>query len=300
MVSLYTTKSSNLRRSVFLITGFLVFVILFGWLLSSQTGNDIYLYVAVVYAIGSSLVSYFYSDKIVLGMYRAQPVTMQTNPELYRIVENLSITTGIPMPKLYIVSDPAPNAFATGRNYQHAAVAVTSGLLGRLDKSELEGVLAHELSHVINRDTLVSTIVVILVSVVATASNLFLRSLYFSNMSNGRDRDRGNLSQVLFILTIVGALLAPFAAVLIQLAVSRRREFLADSNGALITRYPEGLANALIKISQSPVQLQHINNQTAHLWFDNPFKGKAKTTWFYKLFMTHPPVEERVKALLGK
>jgi len=218
---------------------------------------------------------------------------MQNAPELYRIVENLSITAGLPMPKLYIVPEAAPNAFATGRDPEHAVVAVTEGLLERLDRSELEGVLAHELSHVGNRDILVSTVAVILVGFVSLISDMFLRSMRFGG---GNRNNRG--SGALVLIGLAAAILAPISASLIQLAISRKREFLADSSGALLTRYPEALAKALEKISADPTPMRTANNTTAHLWLEDPYKGK-KGKWLHKLFMTHPSVEDRVKALRG-
>ncbi len=227
-------------------------------------------------------------------MTRAKPVEKNDAPELYNIVENLAITAGLPMPKVYLVREKSPNAFATGRNPGRAVIAVTEGLLERLDRSELEGVIAHELSHVGNRDMLLSTAVVVMVGFISILSDMFLRSLYFGG---GGKRDRDSGGNIFVILAIVGAILAPIAAMLIQLAISRKREFLADASGALLTRYPEGLARALEKISTDRTPMRAASNATAHLWLDDPFKGSNKTSFFHKLFMTHPPVEERIKAL---
>jgi heat shock protein HtpX len=200
------------------------------------------------------------------------------------------------MPKLYIIDDPSPNAFATGRNKDHAAVAVTSGLLRILDRSELEGVIAHELSHIGNRDILLSTVVVTLVGLIAIVSDFFLRSQFFA----GRGRDREGGGNVLMLVGIALAILSPIIATLIQLAISRRREFLADADGALLTRYPEGLASALKKISANAGQMRRANNATAHLYIENPFGPEGRrTSWLAKLFMTHPPTQDRIKALLG-
>jgi len=241
--------------------------------------------------------SYWYSDKIVLKMARARPLEKKENPELYRIVENLSLTAGLPMPKIYIIEEKQPNAFATGRDPKHAVVAVTRGLLEKLDRVELEGVISHEISHIKNKDILLSTIVVILVGLVALLSDFFLRVSFWGGIRrDSRDSSGGS---VLMILGIIAAILAPLAATLLQLAISRKREFLADASGALLTRYPEGLARALEKISQDSTPLKSANNATAHLYFQNPFKGKEKTSWVARLFMTHPPVEERIKALRG-
>ena len=297
MVSLYTHKDSNIRKTWFLFTGFFVAVIGIGFAFSQVYGDPSILYIAVLFSVFMSVLSYWFSDKIVLKMTRAKPVDSKTMPELYRIVENLSITAGLPMPKLYIVNEDAPNAFATGRDPKHAVLAVTEGLLKRLDRSELEGVLAHELSHIGNRDMLVSTVAVVLVGFIAILSDMFMRSMFLGGRR--RSGGRGNAGAILFLIGIVLSILTPISAKLIQLAISRRREFLADASGALLTRYPEGLARALEKISKDQTPMAVANNITAHLWLDDPFKGKAKTSWFHRLFMTHPPVEERVKALRG-
>ena len=298
MQNLYTERTKNIWKSFFLITSFLVFIILLGWLFSAVYQSPSILVIAVVFSTLMSLASYWWSDKIVLKLAGAKPADMKNYPELYRIVENLAITAGLPMPKLFIVSDPAPNAFATGRNAEHAVVAVTTGILERLDRSELEGVLAHELSHIGNRDMLVSSIVVVLVGMVAIASDMFLRGRFFVGRNSDNDNRTG---AALMLIGLVLAILAPIIASLIQLAISRRREFLADTSGALLTRYPEGLANALRKISADQQPVRNASNATAHLYFENPFKadtaGGKHTPWFVKIFMTHPPVEERIKAL---
>jgi heat shock protein HtpX len=268
---------------------FLVIVITIGWAFSQIYGNSIILYIAVAFSLLMNFFSYWYSDKIVLKISGAQPAEKKDNLELYRIVENLCITAGLQMPKIYIINDPAPNAFATGRNQKHSAVAVTSGLLERLNRTELEGVIAHELSHIGNRDILISTIIVVLVGFIALLSDFFLRFSIFG----GRNRDDNRAGAILMIAGIVLAILAPIAVTLIQLAVSRKREFLADASGALLTRYPEGLASALEKISQYSGAIKRANRATAHLYISNPL-GIKKIS---KLFMTHPPVEERIKAL---
>jgi len=230
-------------------------------------------------------------------MAGARPVEKRDNPELYRIIENLCITAGLPLPKIYIINEAQPNAFATGRDKNHAAVAVTRGLLERLNKSELEGVIAHELSHIGNKDMLLQTIVVILVGVVAMISDIFLRLSFWGGRSNN-DREQGQAGAILFLFGIIAAILAPLAATLIQLAISRKREFLADASGALLTRYPEGLASALRKISSDPTPLHTANNSTAHLYIASPFRGRQAKNWLNNLFSTHPPIEERVKALM--
>jgi len=293
-MNLYTHRDSNIRKTWFLIVMFFVVVIGFGYFLSYYFDSQEILIVAVVFSVIISFISYWFSDKVVLSMAGAHPITRENARELYNIVENLSITAGLPVPKIYLINDPSPNAFATGRNPKHAVVAVTTGLMERLDRSELEGVIAHELSHIGNWDILLSTIVVILVGFVALASDLFLRSIFWRKSD---DREGGN--GLMLIVGLVLMILAPIAATLIQLAISRKREFLADASGALLTRYPDALASALKKISHAPA-VQSAKNTTAHLWFDDPFGPKEKSPWFHKLFMTHPPVEDRIRALLNK
>ena len=251
---------------------------------------------AVAIALLQSFFAYWYSDKIVLAITRARKIEKKDNPELYRIVENLCITAGLPLPKIYIIGEQQPNAFATGRNAENSVIAVTQGLLEKLERPELEGVLAHELSHIGNKDILLGTVVVILVGIMAMLSNWFLRISFWG----GTRRDsRGSSGLILMILGIIAAILAPIAAVLIQLAVSRKREFLADASGALLTRYPEGLAKALEKISADQSSMRIASNSTAHLFIASPFRGKQSKSWFTKLFLTHPPVEERIRALRG-
>lgn len=276
-------------------TGFFVFVVVLGWFFAEAYGNPGILVGALIFSLVMNVGSYWWSDKIVLSLVHAKPVTRDGHPELWNIVENLAITAGLPMPKVYIVDDPTPNAFATGRNKEHAAIAVHTGLLRLLNHSELEGVLAHELSHVGNRDTLISTVVIVLVGIVAMLSDFFLRMSMFGG---GRDRE-DRAGSVLMILGIVFAILAPFAAMLIQLAISRKREFLADASGALLTRYPDGLAAALEKISGAHMDSPTARTATAHLYIANPFGARGAGAWLAKLFMTHPPMEERVAALRG-
>jgi len=299
MATLYTNRDSNIRKTWLLITLFLSVVIGIGWVFSWIYGNPGILYIAVIFSILMNVAAYWWSDKIVLKMAGAKPITRENARELYNIVENLSITAGLPVPRIYIIPERQPNAFATGRNPKHAVVAVTEGLLERLDRSELEGVLAHELSHIGNYDILLSTAVVVLVGFIAILSDIFLRSRFWGG-GDRDDRGGGQAQAVFMIAGIVLAILAPIAATLMQLAISRKREFLADASGALLTRYPDGLANALIKISQDPAPFKRTSNTTAHLWFEDPFdKPGKKISRLHKLFMTHPPVEERIKALRG-
>mgnify|MGYP001578208421 FL=1 len=296
-MTLYANKASNIRRTWLLFTVFLVVVIGIGWAFSRIYANPSILYFAVIFSILMNVVAYWYSDKIVLKMARAVPIEKKDAPELYNIVENLSITAGLPMPKIYLIRENQPNAFATGRNPKHAVVAVTEGLLEKLDRSELEGVLAHELSHVGNRDMLLSTVIVVLVGFISIISDMFLRSAFWGGLGRRNDRGGGQSGAILMMVGIALSILAPIAAMLIQLAISRKRELLADVSGALLTRFPEGLASALEKISSDTTPMRVANNTTAHLWLDDPFKGQKKTSWLRKLFMTHPPVEERLRAL---
>lgn len=296
MATLYTQQDKNIRKTWMLFGIFLILVIGIGWSFSFIYQSPGILYFAVAFSIFMNLFSYWYSDKIVLKMSGATPALRETHREIYNIVENLSITAGLPVPKIYIIEDPAPNAFATGRNKEHAVVAVTSGLLGILNRPELEGVIAHELSHIGNRDILISTVIVVLVGFIALLSDIFLRSSLFGG--RGRDKEGGGRSQaIMMVIGIVLAILAPLVAGLIQLAISRKREFLADASGALLTRYPEGLASALGKISRYPGHVKRVSNATAHLFIASPFGPKGKRSWLGGFFMTHPPVEERIKAL---
>jgi heat shock protein HtpX len=294
MATLYTQKDSNIRRTWLLITAFLIFVITLGWVFSYQFNSPIILIIAVLFSVGMSFTSYWYSDKIVLKMSGAKEIKKEESLELYRLVENLCITAGLPLPKIYIIDDASPNAFATGRNPEHAVIAVTTGLLGILDRSELEGVIAHELSHIGNRDMLLSTVVVILVGLVVLLSDMFLRWTFWGRRGRDNDSGGGNLKMIMFVIGIILAILSPLFVNLMQLAISRRREFLADTSGALLTRYPEGLARALEKISSHPTPLRTANKATAHLYIASPFKKKVS-----RLFLTHPPIEKRVQALRG-
>jgi heat shock protein HtpX len=298
MATLYNIADSNVRKTWFLITFFLVFVILIGWIFSHALNSQVILYFAVIFSVLTSISSYWYSDKIVLMTTGAKPIERKDNPELYRIVENLCITTGIAVPKIYILNEAQPNAFATGRDEKHAVVAVTKGLLGKLEKNELEGVIAHELSHIKNKDMLLMTVVVVLAGVISVAADFFLRMTFWGGHRDSNDNN-SNSNIIFLVLGIAAAILAPIAASLIQLAISRNREFLADASGALLTRYPEGLASALEKIAADGSQLRTANSSNAHLFISSPFRGKETKSWFNKLFLTHPPVEERVANLRG-
>src|SRR5258708_3998228 len=273
--------------TVFITTVVYVFVKSLGYSLS-------YVWFALVFSLITSVASYFYSDKLVLATSGAQKASKEDYPVLYEIVEKLTKEDNLPMPKIYIIKDPSANAFATGRDAEHAVVAATTGILERLNKTELEGVIAHELSHVKNLDIRLMTIVSVLVGFVALLSNLYTRNLWFGQAP--KERENNSLQSVFLIIGIILAILSPIIATLIQLAVSRRREFLADASGALLTKYPEGLASALEKISKNTTTLKTANNATAHLFIVNPFKGKD-ASWLANLFQTHPPIQERVRIL---
>ena len=276
-------------------TGFFVIVIGLGWFFSFYYNDPNILYIFVIFSVLMNFFSYWFSDKIVLKLAGAKLAKREEYFDLYTSVENLAITAGLPMPKVYVVEDPAPNAFATGRDKDHAVVCATTGLLKILDKTELEGVVAHELSHIGNRDMLLSTVVVVLVGFVSIIADVFRRNLFF-----GRSRDNDNKAQgVLMLIGIIFSILAPIFAMLIQLAISRKREFLADASGGLLTRYPEGLANALRKISEYSAPMARQSSAIAHLYIADP-KGSNLRKRISGLFATHPPVEERIKALIGK
>jgi len=293
MASLYTQQGKNIRKTWFLMTGFLVIVIALGWVVSQVYGNVGILYAAVAFSLIMNVTAYWYSDKIALSSTGAKEADAKQYLEVHRILENLSITAGLPKPRLYVIDDPAPNAFAAGRDPKHAVVAVTTGLLSRLDRSELEGVIAHELSHVGNRDILVMTVAVVLAGFIAIISDIFLRMSFFGGNS------RENRNPLLLVAGIAAIILAPIAAQLIQMAVSRKREFLADASGALLTRYPDALASALQKISSYEAPMRRANHATAHLFISNPFGAHEAGRFVARIFSTHPPVEERIAALNG-
>ncbi|KKW39156.1 zinc metalloprotease HtpX [Candidatus Kaiserbacteria bacterium RIFCSPLOWO2_02_FULL_54_13] len=298
-MNLYDQRSSNIRRTWVLVLGFLIVVIAVGYAIAWYYGNPAILYIAVFIAVATNFYAYWQSDKLVLSLNHARPASREEFFDLYTVTENLAITAGLPKPKLYVIDDPAPNAFATGRDEEHAVVCATTGLLALLSRSELEGVIAHELSHIKNRDILLMTVAVVLAGFVAILADLFLRMSFWGG-GRGSNNRQGNA--IMMVLAVVGIVLAPIAAKLIQLAVSRRREFLADASGALLTRYPEGLASALQKISATNIPMRHASHATAHLFIDEPF-GKAegsKLAWLENMFATHPPISARIKALLNK
>ncbi len=292
MASLYTHQSENVRKTWLLMTVFLVLVIAIGYAMAWYLNNPGILYIAVAFSLIMNVSAYWFSDKVALASTGSQEADPKEYLELHRIVENLAITAGLPKPRVYIMDDAAPNAFAAGRDPKHAVVAVTTGLLERLNRTELEGVLAHELSHIGNRDILVMTVAVVLAGFIAMLADLFIRMSFF-----GGGGDRENRNPLALVVGIVAIILAPIAAQLIQLAISRRREFLADASGALLTRYPEGLASALQKISSYEAPMARASNATAHLFISNPFGTHEAGRFVAKLFATHPPVEERIAAL---
>jgi heat shock protein HtpX len=292
MSTLYTHQGENVTKTWMLMGVFLVLVIAVGYGASWYLGSSVILYGAVIFALFMNVGSYWFSDKIVLSMTGAREATHAEFPDLWNVVENLSITAGLPMPKVFVVDDPAPNAFATGRDPEYAVVATTTGLLQILDRSELEGVIAHELSHIGNRDMLVMTVAVVLAGFLAMLADFLSRAI----MYGGSDRQK---SPIFLVIGIAGIILVPIAAQLIKLAISRKREYLADASGALLTRYPEGLASALEKISGYGRPMQKVSHATAHLFIADPY-GSGERTLGQKiggLFQTHPPAGERIKVL---
>ena len=278
-----------------MLLGFIVLITALAYIMTLAFNQTGFFLPIVIFAVAYALFTYFASAKLAIAMSRAREIEKKDAPELYNVVENLAITAGLPTPKIYIIDDPSPNAFATGRDPQHAIVAVTSGILQILDRAELEGVIAHEMSHVGNYDIRFMAVVVALVSVVAVLSDMFLRLSFWSNFGD----DEGEANPILMVVGIAGTILAPIAAAMTQMAISRNREFLADASGVLLTRYPEGLARALAKIEADPRGLQHANSATAPLYISNPLKGRGKGFGqsLANLFSTHPPTAERIKRL---
>ena len=305
---MYERISSNVRKSWALIFVFILLVSAIGWFFGLYTDTGFWpLGIAVGIAIAMSWGSYFASDRIALSMSRAQPADQQEHLQLHNIVEGLSIAAGIPKPRVFVVQDDAPNAFATGRNPEHAAVAVTTGLLAKMKRDELEGVIAHELSHVQNRDTLVMTLAVTLVGVIVLLADFFLRAMWWGGGSN-RDRGGGGLGAPIALLGIGLMLLAPFFAQMLKFAISRQREFLADADAINFTRYPPGLINALQKLRDDRTVVRTASKATAHLWIESPIarsadegpKGRRSNksgAWLNRMFDTHPPLDDRIEAL---
>jgi len=294
-MTLYTQVESNIRKTRLYLFSFFLLIVFLGWVMSYFLQTWSIFWIALILSILMNFFSYWYSDRIVLSIARAKKIEKKDNPELYRIVENLCITAGLPLLDIYIMEEKQPNAFATGRNPEHAIIVVTQGLLDRLERVELEGVIAHELAHIGNRDTLLATAVVVLVGMVVLMTDFFFR-ISFWRRNSRRKKGEGAF---LGIAALILAIFAPLFANLIKLAISRKSEFRADSSGVLLTRYPDGLIKALKKISQDYHSLRVANDATAHLYIVNPFRGKERESWLHRLFMTHPPVEERIRALRG-
>lgn len=290
---MYNQITSNKRQSVILVMVFIIVIIGLGFLfdVTNGVGNYTGVFFAIIFSLVMTMISYFQGDKIALFSSGAKNTTREENPYVYRMVENLCITSGLPVPKVYIIQDEAINAFATGRNPATASIAVTTGAIEKLTNEELEGVLAHEMSHVQNYDIRFMTLVAVLVGSISILANILLRSSWLPKRNN--DREGGNLGVILMVVGIVFAILSPIIAELIKLAISRRREYLADASGSLLTRYPEGLASALEKIAAENQPMKNASQATAHLFFANPFSGKK----LFQIFSTHPPIEERIKKL---
>ncbi|MDP4000725.1 MAG: M48 family metallopeptidase [bacterium] len=295
----YTEIARNKRKTALFITSFLSIIIGLGYVFSLYTEEPVVLPIVVIFAVLMSLFSYFYSDKVALGISKAHEIKRSDDEELYRTVENLSIGAGLPTPKIYLINDTALNAFATGRDPVHASVAITSGLRSQLTKQELEGVMAHELSHIGNYDIRLSTIVVVLVGIIALISDWMLRITFYGGRKKSNNNSNGN--GIILLVALALAILSPIIASLIQLAISRKREYLADASGALLTRYPQGLISALEKIAQDHEPLEVANKATAHLYFANPLneheKKKDGVGRFARLFQTHPPINDRINKL---
>lgn len=296
--NLYTQQNTNVTKTWMLMSLFFVFILFIGWFLSYYFNDPGILYIAFFISVFMNITSYWFSDKIVLKLSGAHEATKDKYYDYYTIMENLAITTGLPMPKLYVIDDPALNAFATGRNKNHSAVAVTTGLLQVLEKNELEGVLAHEMAHIGNKDILLQTVVVVLVGLITLLADFFFRAGFYGKNSDSKS---GQSQIIILAIGMVLMILSPIIASLIQLAISRKREFLADATGALTTRYPDGLANALEKIESHARPMKKANHATAHLFISDPFTDskKKKVGFMTKLFMTHPPTHERIVALRG-
>ena len=295
--TLYQERSSNIFRTWVMMFGFLLVVIAIGWAVSYYFDSAIILYIAIAFAVGMNFYSYWFSDRQVLSMTNARPASREEFFDFYTVTENLAITAGIPMPKLYVITDPSPNAFSTGRDEKHAVVCATTGLLAMMTRPELEGVISHELSHIRNHDILLMTVAVVLAGFLAIVADIFIRISFFGGIRGRNNNQDNGLGIFLLLFSVVAIILAPIAASLIELAISRRREYLADASGALLTRYPEGLASALQKIGNSQ-PMQRPSHATAHLFIGDPF-GPKPTDWIDKLFSTHPPIALRIKALLG-
>jgi len=297
-MSIQAQIRSNISKTYVIMAVFVVVVVLAAYVFGQSLGyGNSWMWMAVLFSVVSSFAGYWWGDKVVLAMSGARPADRKRDFDFFTVAENMAIAAGLPKPKLFVIEDTAMNAFATGRDPAHAVVCATTGILTRLERRELEGVIAHELSHVKNFDTRLMAIVAVLVGSIAYLADLFMRSLWWGGGRKRSDNDRSNLGGILMIVGIVLAIVTPILATLIQLAISRRREYLADASSANLTRYPEGLARALAKISEDREVLEAATNATAHLYIANPFKGKQFHAWFSSLFDTHPPVAERIRLL---
>jgi heat shock protein HtpX len=290
-MTLYTQVSANRYKTWAYLLVYVILLLAVGAAASYYFDSPLIFIFAAVISIVQGIASYRYSDSIALTVSGAQPLDPERYREVYRLVENLSITAGLPMPRLYLLNDTALNAFATGRDPQHAALALTQGLIERLDRNELEGVIAHELSHIGNEDIRLMSMVMVMAGLIALLSDWMLRSWFFG--SRRRDDNHGSGSPYLLVIMLALSVLAPIAATLIQLAISRKREYMADANGVLLTRYPEGLVGALEKIGADREPLEVANRATAHMYINNPLRGG----FFTEIFSTHPPIEKRIEAL---
>lgn len=297
-MTIHSQIQANILKSYAFMAGFVIFVVLAAYVMGNALGyGNSWMFAAVLFSVISSFVSYYWGDSMVLAMSGARPADRKRDFDFFTVAENLSIASGMPKPRLYIIEDTAMNAFATGRDPKHAVVCATTGLIDRLERRELEGVIAHELSHIKNYDTRLMAVVAVLAGTIAFLADMFMRSLWWGGSRRSRDDDNSQLAGILMVVGIVLAVVSPIIATLIQLAISRKREYLADASGVLLTRYPEGLARALEKLRGDREVLEAATNATAHLYISNPFKGKAFGAWFAGLFDTHPPIEERIRAL---
>ncbi len=296
-MSIHSQIRSNVTKTYVIMAAFVAFVVLAAYVMGQSLGyGNSWMWIAVVFAVISSFASYYWGDSIVLAMSGARPADRRRDFDLYTVTENLCIAAGLPKPRLYVIDDTAMNAFATGRDPKHAVVCATTGLISRLERRELEGVIAHELSHIKNFDTRLMAVVAVLVGTVAFLADMFMRSLWWGGARNRRDRE-DSFGGLLVVVGVVLAIISPLIATLIQLAISRRREYLADASAAHLTRYPEGLARALEKLGRDREVLEAATNATAHLYITNPFKDKSFGAWFAGLFDTHPPLRDRIKIL---
>ena len=293
IVNFYESSQKNVEKTILLIVGFVVFMIFFGYLMGNVVGDsNTLVFLAFIFSLISSFISYYYSDSIVLALSKAKVATKQEYFDYYTVVENISIGTGMPMPKLYVIEDSAMNAFATGRDKTHSSIVATTGLLSRLNRAEIEGVMAHEMSHIGNKDILLMSVVAVLVGTIVLVVDWIFRIRFHAGSNDNR-----NVSGIFLVLTIVTAILAPVIAQIIKLAISRQREYLADATAVKFTRNPNGLISALSKLNQDTEKLEVANRATAHLYITNPFKQQGISQRISALFSTHPAIEDRIAKL---